>query len=541
MNKTAIIFLCIGAIVGIAAYELLWTVAKPKLEHRASQIGLTENEKAANGPLPGDVSLYQKEFEASQQIPTPGYFQSLGGGAELADAQRSAVFPAATFTGSFDGPNKVFAWRAEDSYEACTFIVNRKPGELFIVGGDNPPFTGTAPAGPYIAKADAATGKQIWRTYVDNLNASGRWIGAANLNILPNGKIVFAWANQIILLDGDTGLILKQNTLPTGDCPVEDANYKHLTIAPDGTLILKDQTRPIGNTMQGTMAIVKGVQAGLKQPNSYLCAVNPDTLEVLDGLQLPEPATVPHIIAMYEGRIAIYIGVDSGCLRAFWDPATKKLSLDDTWHMKPMQEGQTTADAPAIVGDWIAIQTNGLGSKVKASSIAVASAKDSSNMKVIFPFGELKKGEWSFAPPKSCADTENSMIYSADMGVGKIAGIKIDQATGDLKTVFVLDNMSTTFQPMFGPKDKRVLVLTNMKKNVPAEPNDVAFFTQNYKEQVTWNDAATGRQLAASDFFEPLTMNSLTTPGFGGRVYFPTGAGKGFYILQVMPAVAAEK
>jgi hypothetical protein len=30
-------------------------------------------------------------------------------------------------------------------------------------------------------------------------------------------------------------------------------------------------------------------------------------------------------------------------------------------------------------------------------------------------------------------------------------------------------------------------------------------------------------------------MNSLTPPGFGGRVYFPTAEGKGFYVLQVMP------
>jgi hypothetical protein len=48
-------------------------------------------------------------------------------------------------------------------------------------------------------------------------------------------------------------------------------------------------------------------------------------------------------------------------------------------------------------------------------------------------------------------------------------------------------------------------------------------------------DAATGKLLAASDFFEPLTINSLTTPGFGGRIYFPTADGKGFYILQAMP------
>ena len=58
-----------------------------------------------------------------------------------------------------------------------------------------------------------------------------------------------------------------------------------------------------------------------------------------------------------------------------------------------------------------------------------------------------------------------------------------------------------------------------------------------YTEQVTWRDAATGRILAESDFFEPLSPGSLITPGFGGRVYFPTG--KGFIVLQVMPAPAS--
>ena len=93
------------------------------------------------------------------------------------------------------------------------------------------------------------------------------------------------------------------------------------------------------------------------------------------------------------------------------------------------------------------------------------------------------------------------------------------------------------FQPLLGPKDKRVLLLSNAKLNVEREPFKLALFTGNYKEQVTWCDAATGRIIAASDFFEPLTAGSLITPGFGGRVYFPTG--KGFMALQVVPAVAS--
>ena len=63
--------------------------------------------------------------------------------------------------------------------------------------------------------------------------------------------------------------------------PAIDASYKHLTIAPDGTLILKDQTRPSGCKLQGTMAIIQCNEPGMKQGNSNLVAVHPDTLEVL--------------------------------------------------------------------------------------------------------------------------------------------------------------------------------------------------------------------------------------------------------------------
>jgi hypothetical protein len=82
-----------------------------------------------------------------------------------------------------------------------------------------------------------------------------------------------------------------------------------------------------------------------------------------------------------------------------------------------------------------------------------------------------------------------------------------------------------------------VMLLSNARKNVEKEPIKLALFTGNYKEQVTWRDAATGRIIAESDFFEPLSIGALITPGFGGRVYFPTG--KGFIVLQAKPATAA--
>jgi hypothetical protein len=76
---------------------------------------LSDNEKAAGGPMPGDLGKIAEEWARSQQLDTPGYFKSLNG-AEVGDAQRSQVYPAASFLGSMSGPNQVFAWRSQDSY-----------------------------------------------------------------------------------------------------------------------------------------------------------------------------------------------------------------------------------------------------------------------------------------------------------------------------------------------------------------------------------------------------------------------------------------
>jgi hypothetical protein len=523
--------------VTAGALTALLALALPAGQSDAQAVAttLTSNETAANGPLPGDVGLYLPEFDCAAKLPTPGYASSINA-AELTDGQRSGLFTCATFTGAFDGPNQVFAWRSEDTYDATTYINNGRPGDLYIIGGDVPPPKGPLPPGPYVAKADATTGRQIWRTYLQNGNTSDIWVASTNLNILANGRIVTSWSNRIALLDADTGRIVATNTLPNGPVPVRDVNFKHLTVAPDGTLIVKNQSRPEGCTLQGTLAIIACTQQGMKQGPSQLVAVHPDTLEVLDTLTLPEPSTVPHIIAMLDDRIAIYLGVDSGALRYFWDPETRKLSKDESWIVQPMQAGQSTSDAPSLLGDWIVLQTNGIGSKTVASSIVAVNTKDASKMEVIFPFGDLQPGQFSFAPPKPQTDPENSMIYSADFGVGKTAGIRIDQATGKLETVFVIDNVTTAFQPLIGPKDRRVLVLSNIKPNDPTKPLTEAVMSGAYTEQVTWRDPATGAIIAESDFFEPLTFGSLITPGFGGRVYYPTATG--FITLQVLPGAA---
>ena len=113
-------------------------------------------------------------------------------------------------------------------------------------------------------------------------------------------------------------------------------------MAPDGTLILKNQTRAAGITDQGTMAMIKGVRKGMKMPPSVFVAVDGETLEVLDTAQLPELAATPHGITMFDGRIAIYTCADEHAFRFFWDPDSKKLSPDESWVVPYLAEGQST-------------------------------------------------------------------------------------------------------------------------------------------------------------------------------------------------------
>jgi hypothetical protein len=497
----------------------------------SSAVAETDNEKAANGPLPGDVALYFKEKACADGLKTPGYFQSINA-AEFADAQRSGTYPCATFMSAFDGGNQVYAWHSQDAYQGVSFINNGNPGELYLTGGDLPKISGPVAPGPFVAKADAATGKEIWRTYLDNANVSGHWIAVLNLNLLPNGNVLIAWSDRVAILDKNTGRVLAVNTLPTGPSPVDNASFKHVTIAPDGTIILKDQTKPMGENGQGSFAMIKGIQDGLKQPNSMIVAVDPNTLQIYDAIETPEPASVPHSITMFEGRIAIYVVAHEHALRYFWDPTAKKLSQDNSWVVAYKQPGQTDGAAPSIMGDWIVIQANGAPpSKVIASSLVAINQKDPAKMTSVFPFGPLPPDGVSFAPPKNGSDAENDMLYSQDLGFGKVAGLKLDQATGEMKTVFVVDDRTTCLVALIGPKEKRVMMTSNQHYDVPFEPMMFALGTGLYKEQVRWRDAATGRLITQSDLMEPMSPNTAVSPGFGGRVYYPTDSG--FVILQL--------
>jgi hypothetical protein len=57
----------------------------------------------------------------------------------------------------------------------------------------------------------------------------------------------------------------------------------------------------------------------------------------------------------------------------------------------------------------------------------------------------------------------------------------------------------------------------------------------NYVEQIQWRDAASGKLLAASDFFPSSAAYATVPVGYGGLIYDITNIGN-IIALQVLPA-----
>jgi hypothetical protein len=523
------------ALILIPALSTTKNVASQVAPLQAAAQNVTPSQQETLGPLPGDLSLYPKEQKCQEGISTPGYLSAING-AELTDGQRSGIYRCADFLGSRTQPNIVYTYKADGYYPNVYYVNHDGPNGTYVVGGAPPASTGRPAPGPYVARIDPITGEQVWRTYVENLNVDNNTlVGGTNLNILSNGKIVFAWSDRIVLLDRDTGAILKERNLPSpGPVTPRSINYKELTVAPDATIILRSQNRPENCNQQGGGGLESCSQSagGPEQKPSPMLAIDPDTLKVEDSLVMPEDSATPTLIAPYKGKIAIYSAMIKHAYRVFWDPAAKKLTLDESWEPSYLAKGQTVGDAPTYMGNWIVIQTNGIGSKTKASSIVAINVNDATKTQTIYPFGQLQSGQASNAPPKPEGDLQNNMVYSADGGIAKIAGIHLDQKTGKMATKWTVDDRSFEFQPLYGPPNNRVLVTT--KWNPDAKLGAIA--TGAYTQQVVWRDAATGKPLAESDFLPPIGFNGLVAPAYGGRFVYPAQSSGSLYFLQPMPA-----
>jgi hypothetical protein len=149
----------------------------------------------------------------------------------------------------------------------------------------------------------------------------------------------------------------------------------------------------------------------------------------------------------------------------------------------------------------------------------------------------------SYSPSPASADSASNMIYSFDGLADKIAAMKLDPATGNMSIAWGPVNQRTfSFLTLIGPTNHQVIVASNyntalnqqqiIKESISPPPSV-------WKEQIIWRDATTGKTLAESSYFSPMSQGILITPGYGGLIYDLLNDGH-IMALQVAPKLTTS-
>lgn len=491
---------------------------------------LTPNQIAAGGPIPPNYTLVQQEAKCIAEQENPPWYPTMLG-YERGDSNRTGLYACATFTGSFTEPNQVYGYKSPDKYYTPAVMVTRGTNEMYVYGGSNAAST-PVPTASYVARVEPGTLNELWRTVLVNTNISKPWTGVGGLESL--GGDLFAVTNSYLYkLNATNGEVKGVLTLPTGASLPNNSYFNGMAGWPDGTLVMKNLARAPGCTLQGFFALANCPNLETTPP-SALVAVDSKTFKVLDWVQLEQMIGGRLTATQYHDKDYAYLPGNTSLYRYEWDG--KNLTLDESWGPVPyLLPNQTSASACGIMNNWVVCQTNGGGPTDAPLSVFAVSQANSSKLTRIQPM-PLEPGQLSYIPSLPAFDPENNRIYAMDPGPGKVAAINLDQESGNMSLAWSVDQKTLEWTILIGPADQRVFVGTNILTNVT---NPLAYnvgpIGANYKEQIQWRDANTGKLLAASDYFSPMINGFEMWPGYGGLIYNPLNEG---YImaLKVLPA-----
>jgi hypothetical protein len=230
---------------------------------------------------------------------------------ERGDSNRTGLYGCATFTGSFTGPNTVYAYRSPNIYYTPAIMSTRGINEIYVYGGSqlnsNP-----LPTSSYVARIEPGTLKELWRTVLININISKPWTGVGGLESL--GGDVFAISNTYLYkLNGTTGAVEGVLTLPTIGSFANNSYFNGLDGWPDGTLVMKNLARAKGCTLQGFNAVVK-----CPGPASTMVAVDSKSFKVLDYIQLKQLTGGRITATEYHGKDYAYVPGTTDLYRYVW-------------------------------------------------------------------------------------------------------------------------------------------------------------------------------------------------------------------------------
>jgi hypothetical protein len=478
------------------------------------------DEQAANGPLVGDPTLIASEQSCVASESNAPWYPTMAA-FEVHDSNRTHLYECAHFQGAPSDDNQVLAYSSQQTYITPYDIVDRGPNELYVYGGgygDNP-----AASGSFVSRVEPATFNEVWRRVLINTNATDEWNYPGVLNVLSDGTLVVIYGYHIAKLDPETGDVMARTTLPTGTSAPADTSYNGYDALPDGTIISKTVNRQPGCTEQGFSAFLDCPDPTAVPP-SVLVAIDPDSLEVVDQVTLPEMMGGRVTTTIYEGTNAIYLPGATKLYRYTY--ADGALAEDPTWGPVPyLKDGQTAGSAMAVMEDYVVAMTNGGAPTSTPMSVVAVSQADATRVTNLQPFADTGARN-SFIPSMVSVDPANDRVYVMDAGAGKLAGV--DLADGQLSVAWTQDQTTLSFTTLVGPADQRVLIGTDI--SIRAFEQLQSYTT----EQVVWRNAQTGEELARSSQLPKMTQGILVTPGYAGLQYFLTADGH-IIGLQVTP------
>ncbi len=501
--------------------------------------GVVLTAASTTGPLTGDQSLFNKETKCVEEWAKDpshnyvGYWPAIGA-PEHTDNVRSGLMPCASFTGAFNGPNEVFQYKSETTYPGgIGLVVFDGPNAGYLWAG------GVVPgSGQYVSRFNPSTGKEVWRTYLSNVNVSGQWLALGSLAIIKDGTLVAAAGHTFWKLSRSDGAILASRAQPIEGTPAIDHNFDGMVVAPDsqGTLLIKSQTRSVGCPTQTNNAMSSCPAEYGAAPKSNFVAVDPNSLKNLDSIQIDQNVTARTVAVKHSGKIYMYGNGAKSLVRVIWNPATQKLTQDSSWEPKVILPGQTGGASPVVMGNWVIADSNANPSTETPQCIFAVNQDNPEDVHSICPWGKsfpVKSGATTSETPAAPGiDPEKSLIFVDDYFLKGVYAIHLDQQTGEMKVKWSRpDWWSSDYFTMVGPKDERVLVSQNINPETTTANIATGF---QYTESVLWVNEDTGKTIAESEENPSTAVGSLINPGYGGRFYTMGNDGS-LFIYQVQP------
>jgi hypothetical protein len=468
------------------------------------------------------------------------------------DSGRSHVFPLAEFGGSSDGPNRVRSVRSDDgAYPSGYNMSYLDEQSAFIQGGSYGDVENSI--GPFVAKVDPKTLEPVWFTQLVNTVETGEWDYPGAMAIMEDGFIYAVSGYRLFKVDPADGTVVATLELPTtvfmrnnfptdpatyDSTPTENAvntSYNGINALPDGTIVLKSLYRVAGCTLNGPSALLECPDAR-NVPASVLLSVDPETMQIIDNITLPAPASARPTITRYRGVDYVYL-MEKTSNAVRYSVQDGIFTLDTGWTPAAVPfDGQTPGGSPIIMNDWVLGATNSIPA-AGALTVFAINQSDASKVFLLQPYvddpipAELSKAfataangapAVSWAGMSLEADPENGLFYGVETLARKVAAFEITDS--GITTVWKKKQTTTEWATLIGPKGRRTWVGTDIPgAEIPGK---------NKTDKVVFRDAATGRELARSKRLPAMTQGSAVQPGYNGSVFFPGATGT---LVKVTP------